>query len=780
MATSTAAAENYDSFRAEVRQFVETNLPTDIKATVNARANISRDQAMRWHKELYKNGWGAPGWPVQFGGTGWPLTKQAILLEELALAGAPSTDNLGLSTIGPTIIRHGTPEQHARFLPGIVSYENYWAQAYSEPGSGSDLASLKCAARRDGDHYVVNGTKIWQSHAHWADRALVLVRVDTPLAPGEKRRKADGITVLLIDLKAPGVTVRPIRFMHGQLFHSQIFFDDVRVPVENRLGEEGKGWAVAKSLLVVERLFGGRVAECRNQLENLKELARTHGPEGSDLQRQPWFARRVAELEIRLQSYHAAWWSAVAGVEAGENLDVEVSKLRLIGTILLQDIFGCELEAAGSSGLLAVPPTLSGEPDNNTPPLTPDHAENLHVLHFRHRGITLGSGSAEVQRDIIARDVFNRASPGDRQHLADEGQQLLSETITRFLERDYDFEHRRDIITKSQSFDPKVWQGLADIGMLSLLVPTEADGYGGNVSDLTLVAEAMGGALVVEPYLWTAVAAAKLNTPEAERAGLSTARMMTGEQRIAVAYLEADARFDPDRCATKATAAGDGWRIDGSKVLVWGADGADRLIVSARIGSEFALFCVDPASAQIARTSYQTYNSRAAADLTFNGVAVPGTALLARGEAARTLLREMLDIVTLGTVAEAVGAMDRGLSITIDYMKTREQFGHPIAEFQALRHRVVEHCLVLYTLRSLVRLGADALNAGSSADASQAVAAAKWMSGRAARQIGHDILQLHGAIGFQDETAISHYAKHLVASDAMLGDGEYQLSRWLA
>lgn len=768
-----------DDFRAEVRKFVETQLPSDIRETVQAKRLISREQAQRWQRQLSSNGWGASSWPKQFGGTGWPLVKQAVLQEELLLAGAPAIESLGLGTIGPTIIRHGTSEQQTRFLSRIVNFDDYWAQAYSEPGAGSDLASLKCAARRDGDHYIVNGTKIWQSHAHWANWALVLVRT------ASTGRKQEGITVLLVDLTSPGVTVRPIKFINGTLFHSELFFDDVRVPAANRVGEEGAGWSIAKSLLVTERLFTGRVPECKAQLANLKALTAQAGSDGRDLREQPWFARRIAELEIRLQAFEAAWWRAVERAQQGDDLGAEVMKLRLIGGALLQELFGLQLEVVGSDGLRVDHTALEEDGSAPTAPLAPGYAENVHIHHFRYRGITLGTGSAEVQRDLVAREVFERGETIDQPTAETEDEQMLRETVSRFIERDYAFARRRTIVAKPVPFDAEVWQGLADLGMVGLIAPADAGGYGGSIRDLSIVAESLGEGVPVEPYAWTAVAGVKIASacPEtATAAGLSLPKMIAGEQRAALAYLERGARFDPAHCRTIAKRSSSGWSLSGQKQLVWGAHSSDIVIVSARLETpqgELGLFCVD-AKALPPMPPRRAYNDRSVSDIDFDGVVLPESALVIKGDAASTLLAEVIDTVTVGLCAEGIGAMERALKITIEYMKARQQFGRSISEFQALRHRVVEHSLALYNVRSLVRIAVTAIDRANDVAARKAVSAAKWMAGKAARQIGHDVLQLHGAIGFQDETAISHYAKFLVSLDAMLGDSEYQLTRYLA
>jgi acyl-CoA dehydrogenase len=772
------AHEDYANFRAEVRRFVEERLPADIRATVEAKRLISREQAQRWQRELNSVGWGAPSWPKQFGGTGWPLLKQAVLQEELLLAGAPAIESLGIGTIGPTIIRHGSADQKSRFLARIVSFDDYWAQAYSEPGAGSDLASLSCAARREDDHYVVNGTKIWQSHAHWANWALTLVRTS------QGARKQEGITVLLSDLTAPGVTVRPIKFVNGTLFHSQLFFDDVRVPATNRIGEEGAGWSIAKSLLVTERLFTGRVPECKRQLAALKQLAAVEGPGASDLCAQPWFARRVAELEIRLRAFDAAWWRAVERAQGGDDLGAEVLKLRLVGGALLQDIYGLQLEAAGPDGLLVDPASLEDDGAPVTAPIAHGYAENVHIHHFRYRGISLGTGSAEVQRDLVAREVFDRGDVGDRPPAETEDEQMLAETVTRFIERDYTFERRRSIIAKEGSFDPESWKTLAELGVMGLLAPADAGGYGGGIKDMAIVAESLGAGLVVEPYLWTAIAGARIaatDGPAAIAGGLSLPQIVSGDQRVALAYLERGARFDSLRCETVARRSTKGWQLSGRKHMVWGASCADKVIVSARMETaqgELGLFCIDAGTLPTAR-HFKAYNDRSVSELTLDGVRLPDACLLVHGERATALLDDILDAVTVASCAEGIGAMNKALAITIDYMKMRKQFGRSIAEFQALRHRVVEHSLALYNVRSLVRIAAGSLAGNCCGESRKAVSAAKWMTGKAARQIGHDVLQLHGAIGFQDETPISHYAKFLISLDAMLGDAEHHMTEYL-
>jgi len=335
----------YEDFRQEVRDFVADNLPDDLRNSVSARRLSTVNELGRWQKILCKKGWAAPAWPIEHGGTGWPAEKLAVFNEEMALSGAPILENLGILTIGPTILNYGTDAQKKKFLPRILSFDDFWAQAYSESNAGSDLASLSCSARLEGDHYVINGTKIWQSHAHCSNWAFTLVRTETV-----ESKKHRGITALLVDLSVPGVDVRPIRFMNGALFHSEIFFDDVKVPVENLVGEHGQGWTVAKGMLNFERLFGSRLPDCRVELETLRELMNTHGPGGSSLHRSPDHARRFAEAELRYLAYEGNWWKELVRMAGGQENNIEISKIRTTGTALLKDIIDLQLQVAGPVG----------------------------------------------------------------------------------------------------------------------------------------------------------------------------------------------------------------------------------------------------------------------------------------------------------------------------------------------------------------------------------------------------------------------------------------------
>ncbi|HSV77977.1 MAG TPA: acyl-CoA dehydrogenase family protein [Ramlibacter sp.] len=761
-------AADLEAFRAEVRGFLAQAIPEDIRAAVRAHCLVTRDQGMRWQRILHARGWAAPGWPREHGGPGWSLMQQAVFREEIAASDAPRFENLGIDTIGPTLMRDGTPEQRARFLPRMLSFDDYWAQGYSEPEAGSDLASLRTTARREGDHFVVSGSKIWQSYGHWANWALVLVRSDTSAA-----RKQDGISVLLIDLQAPGVTVRPIRFMHGGVLHVQMFFDEVKVPAANLVGREHAGWSVAKGLLVTERLFVARVAECKAELAATAQLAQGRGPGGASLLEQDVYARRLAELDIRARALEAAWWPAVRAVEQGQEPALEASLLKLQGNEVLQDLQQLQIDLLGADALAFDPLAVEGVP--NAQPLAPGHVNNLAMHVWRYRGITLGGGTSEVQRGIVAKATFGGQTELELPLAAglDEQQAMLDDGLRRLLADRYDFDQRRAILAEG-GCDDRVWQSLSTLGLTGLMVPGRDDGFGGTLADLAPVQEALGEALVLEPLLWSTVLPTQLllDASGFARRSAALAELMSGV-RFAFAHTD---RGSP----TTAWRDGDGWRLAGHKQLVLGADKAQRLLISARLdGGGLGLFECAADAPGLALRRYHLHDGRGAADVAIEQLRLPGEARVSGPERTSALIDEALALATVALCAESTGAMRRALALTVEYMRTRKQFGRTLADYQALQHRVVEHYRNWVHARTLLREAAAGWGTASPVERAKRIAAAKWMAGRAGRAIALDALQLHGAVGLQDETAISHYARRLATNDVLLGDSAAQLGRFV-
>jgi alkylation response protein AidB-like acyl-CoA dehydrogenase len=361
------------AFRDEVRAWLRANLPADLREKVERYAQLSRDDLLRWHKILAKKGWVAPAWPKEWGGTGWNVVQRYIFEEELGYAGGPPIIPFGVTMCAAVLLRFGSEAQKKRFLPRIYNGDDFWCQGYSEPGSGSDLASLKTKAARHGEHYVVNGQKIWTTLGHYADWIFCLVRTDPTL---EKRQ--EGISFLLIDMKGPGITVRPLILMDGAHEVNEVFFDDVKVPAENRVHEEGKGWTVAKYLLGYERMNSGRIGESKRQLARLKEYG---AHRMGDLR----WRDRLSRLEVELSALEITNLRFLDRMRrTGQPPGADVSMLKLKGTEIQQGLTELMLEAtdpAASDALSAA----------------------IRKRYLNMRKTTIYAGSNEIQRNIIAK-----------------------------------------------------------------------------------------------------------------------------------------------------------------------------------------------------------------------------------------------------------------------------------------------------------------------------------------------------------------------------------------
>jgi alkylation response protein AidB-like acyl-CoA dehydrogenase len=361
------------AFRDEVRGWLRASLPQDLREKAENYQHLSKDDLMRWHRILAKKGWVAPAWPKEWGGTGWNVVQRYIFDEELGYAGTPPIIPFGITMCAAVLLRFGSEAQKKRFLPRIYNGEDFWCQGYSEPGSGSDLASLKTKAVRQGDHYVVNGQKIWTTLAHYADWIFCLVRTDPTL---EKRQ--EGISFLLMDMKTPGITVRPLILMDGAHEVNEVFFDDVKVPLENLVHEEGKGWTVAKYLLGHERMNTGRIGESRRQLARLKEYAR-------GMMQDPRWRDRLSRLEVELTALEITNLRFLDRMRrTGQPPGADVSMLKIKGTEIQQGLTELMMDATDPAA---------------SDPL----AEAVRKRYLSMRKTTIYAGSNEIQRNIIAK-----------------------------------------------------------------------------------------------------------------------------------------------------------------------------------------------------------------------------------------------------------------------------------------------------------------------------------------------------------------------------------------
>jgi len=388
-----------DAFRVEVRRFIADSYPVELRAKQESGAELEKADFLSWHRILAAKGWVAPGWPVEYGGPGWTPIQKFIFAEEMAGAGTLPLLPFGLSMVAPVIQAFGTPQQKARFLPPTLSGDIWWCQGYSEPGAGSDLASLTTRAVRNGDHYVVNGQKTWTTLAQFADWGFFLVRTD-PAA-----KKQEGISFLLIDMTTPGVTVRPIITLDGAHEVNEVWLEDVRVPVENRVHEENKGWTCAKFLLAHERTGIAGVARSKRGLEKLNAVAAQElADDGAALVDDPFFARKMAELEIDLLALEYTELRNLAREGAGKGPGPESSLLKIKGTEIQQRASELALEAAG---LYGAPHLVAAEAEgDNDLPIGPKSARGVADTYFNMRKTSIYGGSNEIQRNIIAKAVL--------------------------------------------------------------------------------------------------------------------------------------------------------------------------------------------------------------------------------------------------------------------------------------------------------------------------------------------------------------------------------------
>ncbi len=383
-----------EAFRREVRTFIETKCPERLRG----KRDLTRDELLEWHRIVYEQGWVAPSWPTEYGGPGWTVTQRYIWQEETANYGTPTILPFGITMVGPVIYTFGNDAQKKRFLPPLLAGDHWWCQGYSEPGAGSDLASLRTKAEKtaDGSAYVVNGMKTWTTLAQHADWIFCLVRTNPTGKPQE------GISFLLIDMTSPGITVRPIITIDGGHEVNEVYFDNVTVPADQLIGKENEGWTYAKFLLSNERSGIAGVARSKRGLERLRAIAATELSDGAPLLDDPEFARKLAELEIDLTALEFTELRTLASEQAGKGPGPESSILKIAGTEIQQRLTELTVEAVGYYSM----PFDSAPEGSNEPPVGPDYADGVAPLYFNMRKTSIYGGSNEIQRNIIAKMVL--------------------------------------------------------------------------------------------------------------------------------------------------------------------------------------------------------------------------------------------------------------------------------------------------------------------------------------------------------------------------------------
>ncbi|NUH66474.1 acyl-CoA dehydrogenase family protein [Sulfitobacter sp. S0837] len=385
------------AFREEVRQFLAEKLPKELSEKVRRGQELTKDDHERWHAILNEQGWQATNWPKEFGGAAWNAVQRHIFEEEAAAHHAPRIVPFGLSMLAPVLQKFGSKEQQDYWLPRILSGEDWWCQGYSEPGAGSDLASLKTTAVKDGDHYIVNGQKTWTTLGQHANMIFCLVRTNKDV------KQQEGISFLLIDMETPGITVRPIILLDGGAEVNEVFFDNVKVPAENLVGEEDKGWTYAKYLLTHERTNIAGVGFSQAGLQAVKRIAKSEMAGGRPLIENPHFAARVAQAEIDLMAMATTNLRIISKAAAGQAPGVESSMLKVKGTIIRQEINDLARRAAG---VYAMPFASEAVAGSNDALPDPNDAGPVAAQYFNNRKLSIFGGSNEIQRQIIAKTML--------------------------------------------------------------------------------------------------------------------------------------------------------------------------------------------------------------------------------------------------------------------------------------------------------------------------------------------------------------------------------------
>ncbi len=385
-----------EAFRAEVRQWLADKLPKELSQKVAVGAELGKADLERWHALLNEKGWLAGGWPTEYGGAGWDPVQRYIFEEECCRVHAPRIVPFGINMLGPVLMAFGNQQQKDYYLPRILNGDDWWCQGYSEPGAGSDLASLRTKAERDGDHYVINGQKTWTTLGHYADHIFCLVRTS---AEGKRQ---EGISFILVSLDTPGIEMRPIRLIEGGREVNEVFFTDVRVPAENLVGEENQGWTIAKYLLEHERTNIAGVGYSQEAFEKLRQMARKLTRDGKPLAENTLFATRMAQVECALEAMRLTNLRMLIEAQARGEAGSAPSMLKIKGTQIRQEINDLARRALGP----AAAPFPSELVAANIPhPAPADHARSAHS-YFNNRKLSIFGGSNEIQREILAKQML--------------------------------------------------------------------------------------------------------------------------------------------------------------------------------------------------------------------------------------------------------------------------------------------------------------------------------------------------------------------------------------
>ena len=748
-------------FRAEVRGWLRENLPPDMVERSRTAVHPTREDMLGVSAVLARRGWSVPTWPVEYGGTGWSGMRCQWLEEELVLAGGSANNIQGVSLAGPVIAEFGTTEQKARHLPAIREGREFWAQGFSEPNAGSDLASLRTRAVLDGDHWVVDGQKIWTSQAMMADMLFCLVRTDPAAKPQL------GISFLLIPMDLPGITVRPIRSIDEGESLCEVFFDAVRVPADALVGRLHRGWDCAKYLLARERVQTAEVPRNKLYLSRLRAIAGIEQRDGRPLIDDPVFGERVAQAEIDL----IALESAVAQALTDDDVSaLTPSALKVVGCELMQRQLGLQVEALGPRALVFHPPE---EPGARGPQAT--HAAGVVAEFLFRRAATIYGGSSEIQKNIMARLLFQGEGQGASPRTGDTA--LLADSAARYAAGELGAAWRERWPQLDRTAHRQAWQALAAQGFGALGLPESLGGAGGGGDAIAAIQEAFGAALLPYPFAALSVLPGQLLAAlpaEASAVAPLLDALTCGDTLMAVVGAL------PDQPALRAETHNGGLRLRGPSQIVPGAGLADQLLVCVAQAGHTAVYRLPCDLPGLRLQRGRAIDGSDLAEIDLDGLLLDAANCLAGPDEATTAaVAAARDHVLVAASADALGAMAAALALTRDYLLTRRQFGQPLAEFQALRHRVAEMQAEMTMARAVVARAAAALT-GEATGRARLAAACKARVGRAAMFIANQTVQLHGGMGMTEACLAGRFYKRLFSVEAAMGHAALHTRRFAA
>ena len=717
---------------------------------VGSGGNPDRIEAARaWHAELVDHRLAAPGWPRAVGGLELPLQDQLDYYRMMTDAGVPPHPCPLSFILAPTLITHGTQQQKDRFLEPLLRADEFWCQGFSEPGAGSDLSSLSTRAVRDGDVYRVSGQKVWTTMADRADWMFALVRT----GPGDK--PSDGITYLLIPMKSPGITVRPLRDISGAAHFAEVFFDDVEVPAENRVGDEGAGWSIMRTSLGHERAtaFLADEFKYRRTADRVIDLVISRGLANDPLVRQD-----VARLESGVRAIAANSARALAAVLRGEDPGGVASVNRLVKSEFEQHMHALALRAAGPHAALG-----------SRAPAAVDNGRWT-FGYLMSRATTIGAGTAEIQRNTIAESVLGLPShrgestraaavrPGAPLAVPEEDERELRDALAEALRATVDVDVLLDRKRPIDAGESTVWSALVEFGLPGLAVAESLGGGGARPRLLLAAVEEAAKALAAAPLVATVTAL--------EIAVQCSAKALV--QRIAEGATAAFVvPLDDGGWVTSGQQLPEwnGSTLDGVVPIVAGAPSAELLVVLARTAREdLVLVAVDASAEGVAVEAHQPLDVTG----TIGAVALTGVAgeVVADGPDVPKILRRARRQAVLAVAADSVGVGSRALAMSVEWAGERHQFGRPIGSFQAISHRCADMLVALEGARSQVLAAADGEESDHSDHVVDLAAAAALDAGVAATE---GALQIHGGVGFTWEHPIHLLLRRAQANAALVG-----------